>query len=183
MIDTLLDQEGFECDPINRREGDTPLHSAVRWLNEQPENEDTLEYGKALINMMIEAGSDARYVPLLSANASSQNKLILPSIKNKAGQTALNLTNARNTALRSILESAIYDAQIRAETERQEARDKADLERELLREAKNGGANGIEDAEEPSGSDSDFDIEEFRRERERLKKEAGKGGKGSGVAF
>jgi hypothetical protein len=54
----LLDQEGFECDPINKREGDTPLHTAVRWANEQgPENQ---EYAANLIEMMLEAGSDAR---------------------------------------------------------------------------------------------------------------------------
>lgn len=56
----LLDQDGFECDPINRRDGDTPLHCAVRWVNELPEAEK--EEGAALIEMMIEAGSDARYV-------------------------------------------------------------------------------------------------------------------------
>jgi hypothetical protein len=55
----LLDQEGFECDPINRREGDTPLHSAVRWVNE--ESKENWEYGAHLIEMMLEAGSDPRY--------------------------------------------------------------------------------------------------------------------------
>jgi hypothetical protein len=56
----LLDQEGFECDPINRREGDTPLHSAVRWVNEQPT--DNEEYGLSLIEMMLDAGSDPKSV-------------------------------------------------------------------------------------------------------------------------
>ncbi|KAH0495630.1 hypothetical protein TgHK011_009165 [Trichoderma gracile] len=41
IIDHLLDQPDFECDPINRLEGDTPLHSA-------------------LIDMMLEAGSNPR---------------------------------------------------------------------------------------------------------------------------
>lgn len=56
----LLDQEGFECDPINRREGDTPLHSAVRWVNEQ--SKENHEYGRSLIDMMLEAGSDPKSV-------------------------------------------------------------------------------------------------------------------------
>jgi ankyrin repeat protein len=54
----LLDQEGFECDPISRRDGDTPLHTAVRWANEL--SQDQKEDGVVLIDMMLEAGSDAR---------------------------------------------------------------------------------------------------------------------------
>ena len=56
----LLDQEGFECDPINRREGDTPLHVAVRWANEVPPEQQ--EYASNLLKMMLEAGSDPRCV-------------------------------------------------------------------------------------------------------------------------
>jgi hypothetical protein len=56
----LLDQEGFECDPINKREGDTPLHSAVRWANEVAEEQK--EFASSLIEMMLEAGSDPRFV-------------------------------------------------------------------------------------------------------------------------
>ncbi len=58
IIDMLLDQEGFECDPINKREGDTPLHSAVRWANEVPQEQK--EFATSLIEMMLEAGSDPR---------------------------------------------------------------------------------------------------------------------------
>jgi hypothetical protein len=56
----LLDQEGFECDPINKREGDTPLHSAVRWANEV--SEEDKQSASSLIEMMLEAGSDPRLV-------------------------------------------------------------------------------------------------------------------------
>jgi len=56
----LLDQEGFECDPINKREGDTPLHSAVRWANEV--SGEQMEFASSLIEMMLEAGSDPRFV-------------------------------------------------------------------------------------------------------------------------
>ncbi len=59
----LLDQEGFECDPISRMEGDTPLHSAVRYVNQLPRNPETEDYAKELIGMMCEAGSDPRFVP------------------------------------------------------------------------------------------------------------------------
>lgn len=76
----MLDQEGFECDPINKREGDTPLHTVVRWINEQ--GEEGWEYGAELVAMMVEAGSDARFVPFhesLFSNlpgVSKDNKLI-----------------------------------------------------------------------------------------------------------
>jgi hypothetical protein len=56
----LLDQEDFECDPINKRERDTPLHSAVRWANEV--SDEQKEFASSLIQMMLEAGSDPRSV-------------------------------------------------------------------------------------------------------------------------
>jgi hypothetical protein len=59
----LLDQEGFECDPINKRERDTPLHSAVRWANEV--SDEQKEFASSLIQMMLEAGSDPRFVFLI----------------------------------------------------------------------------------------------------------------------
>ncbi|KFY84649.1 hypothetical protein V500_09137 [Pseudogymnoascus sp. VKM F-4518 (FW-2643)] len=87
IIDLLLDQEGFECDPINKREGDTPLHSAVRWVNEQ--SKENHEYGISLIDMMLEAGSD-------------------PKIRNKAKLKAADLVNPANTELRDLLQKAEY---------------------------------------------------------------------------
>jgi len=104
IIDMLLDQEGFECDPINTREGDTPLHSAVRWVNEQPA--ENYEYGASLIEMMLEAGSD-------------------PRIRNKAKLKAVDLVDPRNTELRDVLQKAEYVMQnqgdfIDAEAEEEE---------------------------------------------------------------
>lgn len=75
----MLDQEGFECDPISKREGDTPLHTVVRWINEQ--GEEGWEYGAELVGMMVEAGSDARYVFIsklpMSALASQRRNLCI----------------------------------------------------------------------------------------------------------
>ncbi|KAJ8067060.1 hypothetical protein OCU04_004440 [Sclerotinia nivalis] len=65
IIDELLDIEGFECDPLNHN-GETPLHSAILWVNEGRENWSD---GLALVEMMLEAGSDNR-------------------IRNKQGKTA-----------------------------------------------------------------------------------------------
>jgi hypothetical protein len=58
----LLDQEGFECDPLSLREGDTPLHSAIRFINSlpQPLSPPNADFASSLLSMMIECGSDPR---------------------------------------------------------------------------------------------------------------------------
>ncbi|PSR88533.1 hypothetical protein BD289DRAFT_408061 [Coniella lustricola] len=87
IIDYLLDQENFECDPLNRVEGDTPLHTAIRWINNEPEAQR--EFGNALVDMMLEAGSN-------------------PRIKNKGGLTAYQLVDPRNKALRELIQKHEY---------------------------------------------------------------------------
>lgn len=87
VIDLLLDQPGFECDPVNRVEGDTPLHSAVRWIN--GEGEAQWEFGNELVEMMLEAGSSAR-------------------IKNKGGLTPLGLVEPRNEGLKEVFRRHEY---------------------------------------------------------------------------
>ncbi|KAL2150231.1 hypothetical protein VTH82DRAFT_7907 [Thermothelomyces myriococcoides] len=89
IIDMLLDQPGFECDPINRAEGDTPLHSAVRWINSEPPEQR--EFGNALVEMMLEAGSN-------------------PRIKNKGGLTPLQLVDPRNEGLKEVIRKHEYAA-------------------------------------------------------------------------
>ena len=89
IIDFLLDQDNFECDPTNRLEGDTPLHSAVRWINSEPEAQR--EFGNALVDMMLEAGSN-------------------PRAKNKGGLTAFQLVDPRNTGLRDLIQKHEYAA-------------------------------------------------------------------------
>ncbi|KAM0474314.1 hypothetical protein ACHAPX_007650 [Trichoderma viride] len=90
IIDHLLDQPDFECDPINRQEGDTPLHSAIRWLNAEPPAQRP--FGHHLIDMMLEAGSN-------------------PRIKNKGGLTAAQLVDPRNQELRDLIQKHIYASQ------------------------------------------------------------------------
>jgi len=87
VIDMLLDQDGFECDPINRLEGDTPLHSAIRWIN--GESAAQREFGNALVEMMLEAGSS-------------------PRIKNKGGLTPVQLVDPRNGELKEIIQKHEY---------------------------------------------------------------------------
>jgi hypothetical protein len=87
VIDLLLDQPNFECDPVNRQEGDTPLHSAIRWINSEPPAQR--EFGNALVEMMLEAGSN-------------------PRVKNKAKLTALQLVDPTNKALRELIQKHEY---------------------------------------------------------------------------
>ena len=88
IIDMLLDQEGFECDPINRMEGDTPLHSAIRYINSLTPSPEVSEFASQLISMMCEAGND-------------------PRIRNKAKLTPYQLTDPNNTKLRQQLMDAV----------------------------------------------------------------------------
>ncbi|KAI0201702.1 ankyrin repeat protein [Astrocystis sublimbata] len=89
IIDMLLDQHEFECDPINRAEGDTPLHSAIRWINNEPPAQR--EFGNALVEMMLEAGSSTR-------------------VKNKSRLTPYQLVDPRNTGLRELIQKHEYAA-------------------------------------------------------------------------
>lgn len=89
VIDMLLDQPGFECDPVNRAEGDTPLHTAVRWINGEPPEQR--EFGNALVDMMLEAGSN-------------------PRARNRAGLTPLQLVDPANEGLRELIRKHEYAA-------------------------------------------------------------------------
>ncbi|EON95936.1 putative ankyrin repeat protein [Phaeoacremonium minimum UCRPA7] len=89
IIDMLLDQPNFECDPVSRMEGDTPLHTAIRWINSEPPAQR--EFGNALVDMMLEAGSN-------------------PRLRNKAKLTPLQLVDPRNAALRDLIQKHEYAA-------------------------------------------------------------------------
>lgn len=59
ILDQLLDQEGLEVDPIDRLEGDTPLHKAVRFINGLSKQES--EAGSSIVELLLDAGADPRY--------------------------------------------------------------------------------------------------------------------------
>ncbi|KAI9881134.1 MAG: hypothetical protein M1830_008292 [Pleopsidium flavum] len=87
VVDTLLDQEGLEVDPLDRLEEDTPLHKAVRFVNGLAKGE--WEDGKAMVELLLDAGAD-------------------PRIRNKAKMKPFELVDPRNTELRSILQKAEF---------------------------------------------------------------------------
>lgn len=87
VLDTLLDQEGLEVDPVDRLEKDIPLHKAVRFVNGLDKNE--WEAGAAVVELLLDAGAD-------------------PRIRNKAKLKPLELVDPRNTELRSTLQKAEF---------------------------------------------------------------------------
>jgi len=64
VLDTLLDQEGLEVDPLDRMERDTPLHKAVRFVNGLPKEE--WEAAGSLVELLLDAGADPRLVDALA---------------------------------------------------------------------------------------------------------------------
>ena len=60
VLDTLLDQEGLEVDPVDRLEKDTPLHKAVRFVNGLDKGE--WEAGGSIVELLLDAGADPRFV-------------------------------------------------------------------------------------------------------------------------
>lgn len=147
IIDYLLDQENFECDPVSRVEGDTPLHTAIRWINGEPEAQR--EFGNALIDMMLEAGSN-------------------PRAKNKGGLTPFQLVDPRNTGLRELIQKHEYAILNRGDFVQQE-------ESGGGTGGENGGALGRESAILDIESDDDAEFsgsdDEERAEWERRRKE------------
>ena len=60
VLDTLLDQEGLEVDPVDRLEADIPLHKAVRFVNGL--TKEQWEAGASLVELLLDAGADPRSV-------------------------------------------------------------------------------------------------------------------------
>lgn len=58
VLDQILDQEGVEIDGQDRREGDTPLHKAVRFVNGLKGEE--WEQGRGVVEILVDAGCDPR---------------------------------------------------------------------------------------------------------------------------
>ncbi|OAG39559.1 hypothetical protein AYO21_06203 [Fonsecaea monophora] len=79
VMDELLNIEFLECDPLNRREKETPIHSAVKYANERE-----VELGQAMAKMLIDAGGD-------------------PRVKDKHGRKPAEICTPRTEELRSIL--------------------------------------------------------------------------------
>ncbi|OTA54702.1 hypothetical protein K449DRAFT_389171 [Hypoxylon sp. EC38] len=153
IIDTLLDQPNFECDPINRIEGDTPLHSAIRWINSEPPAQR--EFGNALVTMMLEAGSSTR-------------------VRNKAKLTPYQLVDPSNKGLKDLIQKHEY-----AELNAGDFVNNDEVEK-IKPAGKTGkaAANAYVDVRQDANSDDDAEFsgsdEEERAEWERRRKNKGR---------
>ncbi|KAI9852368.1 MAG: hypothetical protein M1838_000890 [Thelocarpon superellum] len=87
VLDALLDHEGLEVDPIDRLESDTPLHKAVRYVNDL--SRDRWDDALQLVELLLDAGAD-------------------PRVRNKAKLRPMDLADPANTALRSTLQKAEF---------------------------------------------------------------------------
>ncbi|KAL8673920.1 MAG: hypothetical protein Q9168_001667 [Polycauliona sp. 1 TL-2023] len=87
VLDTLLDQENLEVDPLDRLERDTPLHKAVRFINTLSSSQ--WESASSITDLLIDAGAD-------------------PRIRNKAKLKPMDLVDPRNKELRHSLQKAEY---------------------------------------------------------------------------
>lgn len=83
-MNELLDVEFLECDPLTRRDQETPLHSAVRYCNERE-----LELGEAMVKMLMEAGGD-------------------PRVKDAHGRTPAETCTPRASGVKAILRQEEY---------------------------------------------------------------------------
>jgi len=137
IIDLLLDQANFECDPVNRLERDTPLHTVIRWINSEPAEQRA--FGNSLVEMMLEAGSN-------------------PRLRNGAKLTPYQLVDPRNAELRDLLQKHEYamlnagdfvDAGESAQSSSRKAQDESDDDAEF------------------SGSDEEERAEWERRRKEK----------------
>ena len=61
VLDTLLDQEGLEVDPVDTLEADIPLHKAVRFVNGL--SKEQWDVGASLVELLLDAGANPKSVP------------------------------------------------------------------------------------------------------------------------
>ncbi len=102
VLEHILSHEDCDVDPINRIEKATPLHLAVKL--EHP------ELRKHVVDSLLEAGADTSCVILLSwLHRLSLTSL---SIRDKFGETALDLVPSEDTEVRALFRKAQAQASI-----------------------------------------------------------------------
>jgi len=86
ILDLLLDQEGLEIDGQEKRDGDTALHKAIRFVNGL-DRDEWEGIGTPVVEILLDAGCDTK-------------------TRNKAKLKAFDLVDPRNEALRGVLRKA-----------------------------------------------------------------------------
>lgn len=83
-MDELLNVEQLECDPLTRRDKETPIHRAVAYGNERE-----VELGEAMAKMLIDAGGD-------------------PRVKDRHGRKPAQICTPRTEKIRAMLQQEEY---------------------------------------------------------------------------
>ncbi|KAF3924100.1 Tankyrase-1 [Orbilia brochopaga] len=96
IIDSLLDQEGLEVDPVDVMQSDTPLHVAARYTSQDG------EVGADLIHLLTDAGAD-------------------PRLRNRGGQKPIDLVDPQYPEIREMLRKAEFAMVVQAEIARETA--------------------------------------------------------------
>lgn len=102
MMDSLLDMEFLECDPLTTRDKETPIHTAVRYAVERDP-----ELGTAMVKMLVDAGGD-------------------PRVRDKHGRTPADMCDTKTRELQSWLVGQEYILREGLKQEGQEADDHAE---------------------------------------------------------
>ena len=84
VMDELLNVELLECDPLTRRDKETPIHRAVAYANERE-----VELGEAMAKMLVDAGGD-------------------PRVKDRLGRKPAEICTPRTEDLRAMLGKEEY---------------------------------------------------------------------------
>ncbi len=82
-MDALLDQEGLEVDPVNRLEKDTPLHKAIRFINDLKKQQ--WASAASIVELLIDAGADPRSVSFISFTPVAEEIMYIICYKNQYG--------------------------------------------------------------------------------------------------
>ncbi|EDO02923.1 hypothetical protein SS1G_05400 [Sclerotinia sclerotiorum 1980 UF-70] len=150
IMDELLEQEGFECDPINSN-GETPLHCAVKWINREGRinrmGRNVWEDGLEMVKMMLRDGSD-------------------PRIRDNDGYRAEDMVNPDNIELKRVFADFDYDFGTDGDEGEEAAPEKNGLDPDLV----NGDEEDVRSVY--SGSDSEEEAEWKRRVAEKSGKSA-----------
>lgn len=106
MLEHILSQDNCDVDPINRLEGATPLHLALKL-----EDEEVRHY---VVESLLEAGADTMYAhPSLLLRPEADRTP--HRIKDKEGDTALDLVPASDTKILALIRKSRAQASFSAD--------------------------------------------------------------------
>lgn len=97
VLEHILSHDECDVDPINRLEKATPLHLALRIQDE--------ETRQSVVESLLEAGADTTYV-LPSWHPLTQSVHRTCRIKDKNGETAVDLLRDDDTEIRQLMRKA-----------------------------------------------------------------------------